>query len=308
MRIGRKLIIMIIVSGMVIATLTGCGTKSADEKVTVKVGSKEFSEQLLLGQMTILALEDAGYKVEDNTGVAGSDKNRSALINKDIDVYWEYTGTAWQSHLQHDTPLTESQECYDKVKAEDAKNGIDWLNYAGFNNTYTVMMKKTQADKLKIKTLSELGAYIKANPSKLKFAVDQEFTARADGLPGLEKTYGFKIAEANLLVMDNGIVYKALKEDQADIGMGFSTDGRIKAFGLVNIEDDLAFFPAYNPAPNLRTEFVSENPEIVEILNKVSAKLTNENMTQMNYLVDIEQKETKAVAEEWLKSEGLIGK
>jgi osmoprotectant transport system substrate-binding protein len=106
--------------------------------------------------------------------------------------------------------------------------------------------------------------------------------------------------------MDNGIVYKSLKEEQANIGMGFSTDGRIKAFGLVNIEDDLAFFPAYNPAPNLRTEFVKENPEVAEILNKISAKLTNETMTQLNYLVDIEQKDTKAVAEEWLKSEGLV--
>lgn len=308
MKIGIKLITMIIVSGMVVTTLTGCGAKSENEKVTVKVGSKEFTEQLLLGQMTILALEDAGYKVQDDTGVAGSDKVRSALINKDIDIYWEYTGTAWQSHLQHDTPLTESQECYDKVKAEDSKNGIDWLKYAGFNNTYTVMMKKIKADELKIKTLSELGAYIKANPSKLKFAVDQEFTARADGLPGLEKSYGFKMTEANLLVMDNGIIYKALKEDQADIGMGFSTDGRIKAFGLVNIEDDLTFFPAYNPAPNLRSEFVKENPEVADILNKVSAKLTNENMTQMNYLVDIEQKQTKVVAKEWLESEGLIGK
>ncbi|MCJ7691177.1 MAG: glycine betaine ABC transporter substrate-binding protein [Clostridiaceae bacterium] len=308
MKISRKLITMIIVSGMVITTLTGCGTKSGDEKITVKVGSKEFSEQLLLGQMTMLALEDAGYKVEDNTGVAGSDKNRSALINKDIDIYWEYTGTAWQSHLQHDTPLTDSQECYDQVKAEDAKNNIDWLNYAAVNNTYTVIMKKTKADELKIKTLSELGAYIKANPSELKFAVDQEFTARADGLPGLEKAYGFKMAEDNLLVMDNGIIYKSLKEDQADIGMGFSTDGRIKAFGLVNIEDDLAFFPAYNPAPNLRTEFVKANPEVAEILNKISEKLTNENMTQMNYLVDIEQKQTKVVAEEWLKEQGLIGK
>ena len=308
MKMGKKLITMIIVSGMVMTTLTGCGTKSGDEKVTVKVGSKEFSEQLLLGQMTMIALEDAGYKVEDNTGVAGSDKNRSALINEDIDIYWEYTGTAWQSHLQHDTPLTDSQECYDEVKAEDAKNGIDWLNYAAVNNTYTVIMKKTQADELKIKTLSELGAYIKENPSKLKFAVDQEFTARADGLPGLEKAYGFKMAEDNLLVMDNGIIYKALKEDSADIGMGFSTDGRIKDFGLVNIEDDLAFFPAYNPAPNLRSEFVKANPEVAEILNKISEKLTNENMTQMNYLVDIEQKQVKVVAEEWLKAEGLISK
>ncbi|MFT5876071.1 MAG: osmoprotectant transport system substrate-binding protein [Clostridium sp.] len=300
---SRKFITMGIVLGMVITTLTGCGSK----KATISVGSKEFTEQLLLGQITILALEDAGYKVEDNTGIAGSDKVRSALVNDEIDVYWEYTGTGWQSHLQHDKPLTDSKDCYDKVKAEDAeKNGIDWLNYANFNNTYTIMMRKAQANELKIKTLSELSAYIKANPGKLNFAADHEFSARADGLPGLETTYGFKMKEANLLVMDMGIIYKSLKENQADIGDGFATDGRIKAFDLVSIEDDLAFFPVYNPAPTLKAEFVKENPEVVEILNKVAAKLTNENITQMNYLVDIEQKETKTVAKEWMQSEGLI--
>ena len=303
-KINRKLITMGIVLTVVVTTLTGCGTK----KDVISVGSKEFTKQLLLGQMTVLALEDAGYKVKDNTGIAGSDKVRSALVNDEIDVYWEYTGTGWQSHLQHDKPLTDSKDCYDKVKSEDSENGIDWLNYANFNNTYTVMMRKTQADELGIKTMSELGAYIKANPSKLKFAVDHEFTARADGLPGLESNYGFKMAEANLLPMDMGIIYKSLKEKQTDIGMGFSTDGRIKAFGLINLEDDLAFFPVYNPAPTLKTEFVKENPEIVEILNKISAKLTNENMTQMNFLVDIEQKQVKVVAEEWLKAEGLISK
>ena len=303
-KISRKLITLGIVLTVAVTTLTGCGTK----KDAISVGSKEFTEQLLLGQMTVLALEDAGYKVEDNTGIAGSDKVRSALVNDEIDVYWEYTGTAWSSHLQHDKPLTEPQDCYDQVKAEDSKNGIDWLNYAGFNNTYTLMMRKTQAAELGIKTISDLGSYIKANPNKLKFASDHEFIARADGFPGLQSTYGFKMAQSNILIMDMGIIYKSLKEKQADIGDGIATDGRIKAFGLVNLEDDLAFFPVYNPAPTLKTEFVKENPEIVEILNKISAKLTKENITQMNYLVDIEQKQVKVVAEEWLKAEGLISK
>ncbi|MGK0467821.1 glycine betaine ABC transporter substrate-binding protein [Clostridium sp.] len=303
-KINKKLITMGVVLAVVLTTLTGCGTK----KNTISVGSKEFTEQLLLGQITVLALEDAGYKVEDNTGIAGSDKVRSALVNDEIDVYWEYTGTGWQSHLQHDKPLTESQDCYDKVKAEDAENGIEWLNYANFNNTYTVMMRKAQANELGIKTMSELGAYIKANPNELNFAADHEFSARADGLPGLQSTYGFEMSEDKLLVMDNGIIYKALKEKQADIGDGFSTDGRIKAFKLINLEDDLSFFPVYNPAPTLKSEFVKENPEVAEILNKISSKLTNENITQMNYLVDIEQKQVKVVAEEWLKAEDLISK
>jgi osmoprotectant transport system substrate-binding protein len=251
-------------------------------------------------------LKDAGYSVDDRTGVAGSNKNRSALLGKEIDVYWEYTGTAWQSHLQHDQPITDSEECYEQVKTEDLANGISWLQYAPFNNTYTIMMGRAQSEQLGIQTLSELGAYLTANPGALSFAVDHEFTARADGLPGLESTYQFSMPEDQIIVMDNAIVYKALKEDQVDIGMGFSTDGRIQAFDLVNLEDDLAFFPAYNPAPNLRTDFAKDNPEVVALLEKVAAKLDNETIMQMNYLVDIEQKTPAEVAQAWLKAENLI--
>jgi len=282
--------------------LAGCSTA----KETISVGSKEFTEQLILGQITLLALENAGYAVADKTGVAGSNKNRSALLGKDIDIYWEYTGTGWLSHLQHDNPLTQSQECYESVRDEDRKNGIDWLAYAPFNNTYTVMMRKAQADELNIRSLSQLGAWISGNPDKLSFAVDHEFTARADGLPGLETTYGFKMKEDKVIVMDNAIVYKALKESQSDIGMGFSTDGRIQAFGLVNIEDDKAFFPAYNPAPNMRTEFADKNPKIVELLGTIAAKLDNDAIMKMNYLVDIEQKIPRDVAKDWMKEAGLL--
>lgn len=281
--------------------LAGCADKSKE----VRIGSKEYSEQLVLGQITLQVLKDAGYSVVDRTGVAGSNKVRTALLTKEIDVYWEYTGTGWLSHLQHDVPITDSQECYDQVKSGDAANGIAWLPYAPFNNTYTVMMRKAQAQKLGIKTLSQLGAYITANPGALAFAVDHEFTARADGLPGLESTYKFKMREDKVIVMDNAIVYKALKENQVDIGMGFSTDGRIQAFELVNLEDDLKFFPAYNPSPNLRTEFAKENPEIVTLLGKVAAKLDNDTIMKLNYLVDIEQKTPAEVAKEWLKSAGL---
>jgi len=275
-------------------------------KETIKVGSKEFTEQLVLGQITLLALENAGYAVEDKTGVAGSNKVRSALLNKDIDVYWEYTGTGWLSHLQHANPLTQSQVCYENVRDEDRKNGIEWLPYAPFNNTYTVMMRKADADSLGIRTLSQLGAYITLHPEKLSFAVDHEFTARSDGLPGLEKTYGFRLTEDKTIVMDNAIIYKALKEGQADIGMGFSTDGRIQAFGLVNIEDDKTFFPAYNPSPNVRTEFAERSPKVVDLLKQIAAKLDNAAIMKMNYLVDIEQKIPHDVAKAWMKEVGLL--
>ena len=166
--------------------LLACGNRSG----AVRVSSKEFTEQLLLGQITLLTLEDAGYKVEDKTGIAGSNKLRSALLNKDIDIYWEYTGTGWLSHLQHADPIADSQQCYEKVRDEDRKNGIEWLSFAPFNNTYTVMMRKPQAEALGIKTLSEMGA----RSDKLSFAVDHEFTARPDGLPGQVAAYGLKQA------------------------------------------------------------------------------------------------------------------
>ena len=297
----RTVLLALLLGSLLIA---GC----TSGKETVRVGSKEYTEQLILGQITLLALENAGYAVEDKTGVAGSNKVRSALLSKDVDVYWEYTGTGWLSHLQHANPLTQSQACYESVRDEDRKNGVEWLPYAPFNNTYTVMMRKGQADALGIRTLSQLGAYLTGHPGKLSFAVDHEFTARSDGLPGLETAYGFKMTEDKTIVMDNAIIYKALKENQTDIGMGFSTDGRIQAFGLVNIEDDKAFFPAYNPSANVRTEFADKNPKVVEILTQVASKLDNTAIMKMNYLVDIEQKIPRDVAQAWMKDVGLLPK
>jgi len=282
---------------LAIALLAGCGSRG-----TIRVSSKEFTEQLLLGQITLLALEDAGFKVEDKTGIAGSNKLRTALLDKDIDIYWEYTGTAWLSHLQHDTRLADPGKCYQNVRDEDRRNGIEWLACAPFNNTYTVMMRKDKADALGIRTLSQLAACTQP----LSFAVDHEFTARPDGLPGLISAYKLNIGEDRVLVMDNAIIYKALKERQADLGMGFSTDGRIQAFNLVNLEDDKQFFPAYNPAPNLRVKFAQDNPRVVAILDNISAKLDNKTIMRLNYLVDIEQKVPRDVARAWLKEASLI--
>jgi osmoprotectant transport system substrate-binding protein len=293
---GRKLWQAIPTLVLALAVL-GCGRNGA-----VRVSSKEFTEQLLLGQITLLTLEDAGIKVEDKTGIAGSNKLRSALLHDDIDIYWEYTGTGWLSHLQHTRAIADPRQCYEQVRDEDRRNGIEWLPCAPVNNTYTIMMRKARAESLGIRTVSQMAQ----QSDKLSFAVDHEFTARPDGLPGLQAAYGLKQKEDKILVMDNAIIYKALKDDQADLGMGFSTDGRIAAFNLVNLVDDKNFFPAYNPAPNMRTQFARDNPKIVDILNRVSAKLDNQVITQLNYQVDIEQKVPRDVALAWLRKTGLV--
>lgn len=278
--------------------VSGCGRTSD----AIRVSSKEFTEQMLLGALTLISFEDAGLAVEDKTGIAGSNKLRSALIHGDIDVYWEYTGTGWLSHLQHEDRLSDPVTCYQKVRDEDKANGITWLPYASVNNTYTVMMRRERAAELHLDSLSALAAA----PATFSFAVDHEFTARPDGLPGLAAAYGGTLAAANIVVMDNAIIYKALKDGQVDMGMGFATDGRIEAFGLVNLKDDRGFFPAYNPSPNLRTDFAAAHPKAVDCLAAIAAKLDNAAITRMNYLVDIEGKTPRAVAAAWAKSVGLI--
>ncbi len=292
-------LVLILIAGV----LSACGGKSEE---TIKIGSKEFTEQLLLGQITVLALEDAGYKVEDKTGVAGSDKVRLALENGDFDMYWEYTGTAWLSFLQHEDPITDSQDAYDKVKAEDAENNLEWLQYASLNNTYTLMMRREESERLGIKSISDLAEYINENPGELITAIDHEFSIRPDGYPGVQEHYGFTQGENEIKIMDLGIMYKTLKEEQVDIAMGFATDGRIAAYDLVNLEDDKAFFPVYNAAPVVRKEMLESNPEIEEILGKIALLLDTETITKLNYEVDINEREPEEVAREWLQSEGLI--
>lgn len=292
-------LILMIVAG----TLSACGDKDSE---IIKVGSKEFTEQLLLGQITIIALEEAGYKVEDKTGVAGSDKVRMALENGDFDMYWEYTGTAWLSQLQHEEPITDSQEAYEKVRDEDAENGFTWLQYAPLNNTYTLMMRRADSEKLGIKSISDLSEYIKENPGELISAIDHEFSIRPDGYPGVQEHYEFTQGADEIKIMDLGIMYKTLKEEQVDVAMGFATDARIEAYDLVNLEDDKAFFPVYNASAVVRSELLDSKPEIKDILEKIAPLMDTETMTKLNFEVDINEREPKEVAKEWLQSVGII--
>lgn len=318
MRKAKIFTVMAIVALLAVA-LVGCGGDSADQeegdggeeaaatKGPVKVGSKEFTEQLILGQMTLLALEDAGFEVVDNTGLQGSDVVRGALEEGDIGVYWEYTGTAWVSYLQHDEPLTDPQECFDAVKEEDAANGLVWLDYAPLNNTYTVMMRQDQAEELGIESLSDLAAYLNEPESGregIAFATNHEFTIRDDGLPGVYETYDFEFDD--VATMDSGITYDALKNNEVEAAMGFATDGRIKAFGFVNLVDDKKFFPVYNVAPVVREEVLDEYPEIEEVLSPIAAELDDATMSNLNYLVDSEHKKPREVAEEWLVDNGFV--
>jgi len=282
----------------------GTATEKPAPKVKVVVGGKDFTEQRLLSAITSIYLKEKGYPVEEVNGM-GSQIVRSALENGQIDVYWEYTGTGlvvYQKQPAESDPV----KAYETIKALDHELGLVWLNRADFNNTYAILMRRQHAEELGIKTISDLARYVNENPKALKFATNAEFYARDDGMKGLEKTYGFTVPSDRMVKMDSGLLYNALKEEQVDVSNGFATDGRIKGFDLITLEDDKLFFPAYHAAPVIRQAKLDEDPDLANLLNAIADKLDTETIVRLNYTVDVEHKEVAEVAREWLTSVGLI--
>ncbi len=278
---------------------------SADKEMVVS--SKNFTEQRILGYIMINLLKKNGFQTEDKTGLGGTLVARKALENGQIDVYMEYTGTALVTILKEKKVITDPQECYDFVKKADLeKNGLVWLSKMPFNNTYCLMMRKDDAAKKGIKSLSDLAKYVEAHPDDINFGTNEEFYARPDGYKPLQKKYGFKFKRSNIKKMTPGLLYKALKEGQVDVAMGFATDGRIKGFGFVVLEDDQKYFPVYNPAPVVKKEVVEKYPELEKIFLPLAEKLDTAAMTELNYKVDGAHEDVKKVAEDWLKSAGLL--
>ena len=273
----------------------------AEEKGLIVVGSKDFSEQYILGYIAVLALQDAGYEVDDQVGLGGTAVNREALLAGEIDLYWEYTGTGWMAHLGHEEPITDPQECYDEVKAEDAGNDLVWLDMAPFNNTYTLMMQQTVGDELGVASISDLAEYINGG-GDASLCINQEFYARPDGFKGVEALYGFQFDEDQVIMMDSGLTYKALQDGECTTAMGFATDGRIAAFGFFNLEDDQQFFPVYNPAPVIRKEALDANPGVADVLAPIADALTTDVMMEMNKRVDIDEEDPEDVARDFLDS------
>jgi osmoprotectant transport system substrate-binding protein len=293
---------------------SACGTSSAKPsssttngaKATIVVGSKNFTEQILFGNMTLDVLKAAGYPVKNDLGLGSTTIARGALLSGQINMYWEYTGTALVDFFHITKTITSPHKVWEVVKAADAKNHLTWLNPTPLNDTYTLMMRKSQANRLHIHTISELGKYVTAHPTALKFGSGNEFAVRPDGIGGVEKKYSFKFPSGEVVVMSSGLVYQALKDNQVQVGVGFSTDGEIKALGLTNLVDNKHFFPIYNAAPVVRNSVLKSDPGIKPILNNLSAKLTTASMIHLSYEVDIQHKSVQTVAHNWLVQQGLL--
>jgi len=278
---------------------------------SITVGSKDSTEQKVLGQITIQVLKAAGAKVKDQTGLVGSVAARNALTSGDIDMYWEYTGGAWLNYLKETKPIPDARKQYQAVADRDLKeNKIRWLDPAPSNNTYGFAVKSQSYEKLGVKKLSDFGVLVAQRPGQASVCVSESFSTRKDGLPGVEKTYGFKFKK--VVKIDEGMIYSETNKGtglggSCNFGEVFITDGRLSANNLRVIEDDKAFFPKYNPALNVREEVFKANPQLQQLFSPIAAKLDNKELQDLNAQVDVEGLPDDIVVQEWLKDEGFIG-
>ena len=288
----------------------GSLAKAASLKgTTVTVGSKEFTEQLILCEITAQALESAGATVHRRCGLSGSDTTRKALTSGNIDMYWEYTGTAWISYLKHTKPVAGAAKQYEAVAKEDAaKNHIVWLDRAPFNNTYAIATAGKVARQRGITSLSDYAKLAERDPGAASLCVNGEFSTRDDGLPGVEKAYDFKLPSSSVKTLQEGAIYNAIgKSDPCNFGMVATTDGRIKGLKLTVLKDDKSFFPVYNPAVTIRKQVLDAHPGIAKVLNPVAHALSTDLMQRLNSEVDIKGMRPPETARSWLKSKGFIG-
>jgi len=293
--------------------LTGCsggnggsgGGSTSDELdgASLTVGSKEFTESHILGQITILALENAGADVTDQTGISGSATVREALESGEIDLYWDYTGTVWINILGN-TSENLPEDLYAAVAEADAANGIAWLEPAPFENSYRIAVKSDFAEKNDLASMTDLSDYLAENPKDATICAASEFINRDDGLPGIEEAYGIDFGSP--VELDLNLIYTQVGES-CTVGEVFSTDARIISNDLTVLEDDQKFFVEYAGLVSLRQETLDEYPAIAEIMAPISEALTNEVMTELNGQVDNDGEDPRDVAEEWLQEQGFIG-
>ena len=276
----------------------------------VNVSSKDFTEQVILGNIMVNLLKDRGIPVKDRTSLGGTNVNREALMQGQIDVYMEYTGTAWMTFFKKKEVVRDPMGLFEKVAAVDAKNGLVWLKPAKFNNTYAIVMSAEKADQMGIKTLSDWAAWSKKNPGKMSLASNAEFYSRADGFKGMMEFYGMtfgkELPDANVKKMETPLCKKAVRDNQVLSGMAFATDGEIKDYNQTVLTDDKNYFPIYNPAPVVRKAVLDQYPEIKFILGEIGPSLDTATMTRLNYRVNVNGEKPETVAKSWLQGVGLI--
>lgn len=319
--ISRRKLIGTTTAGVAAAAVAGGPAAFAQDKPTIKVGSKDFTEQLIIGEIVAQLLEDDGFPVERQFNI-GTLIVHEALINGDVDTYVEYTGTGLIAILGQELPPRDegagedaaatpgatpgsiggyADTVYDIVaEAYPEEFGVEWLEPWGFNNTYALAMRRSHAEELGVTTISDLIPIA----GDLSLGSTAETIAREDGVMGLENTYGLDFSD--VVSLDAGLMYTAIDGEEVDVITAFATDGRIESMDLVLLEDDLEFFPPYHAAPIVRQDMLEQAPEIADVLNTLAGEIDDATMTEMNFMADEEGMEPADIARNFLTEGGYI--
>lgn len=273
--------------------VAGC---TSSTKKQVVICSKDFSEQVILAEILARRIEaKTDIKVERELNLGGSLCHQSLVAGK-IDLYVEYTGTAYTNILKQKT-TSDSKTVFNYIKQEYPQQfKAEWIEPLGFNNSFAIIVRGDDAKKFNLQTISQLG---KVSP-KLRAGFGPEFKEREDGFPGLAKTYGIKFAEEpkELLL---GLLVQALQQKEVDVIAGNTTDGLIESFGLVVLKDDKNYFPSYEAVPVVRSQILTKYPELRSVLAELGGKISEADMRKMNYLVDGKQQDAGEVAQQFLQ-------
>ncbi len=287
----KKIISLVIA----ILILVGCSSKLSGP--TIRIGTKAFTESLVVGELYALALEDAGYNVERKFNIAGS-LIHASITNNEIDLYPEYTGTGLLSILKMDL-VSDPKEVYDIVKKEyNEKFEITWLEQSNANDSQGLVIRTDVSNELGIKTISDL----QAKSNEIRFTSQGDFEQREDGIPGLEKLYG-KFNFKSITLYDNGLKYQILENDEGDVAPAYTTEGQlVNKDKFTVLVDDKQFWPPYYLTPIVRNEVLQANPEIEEIINNITSKLDTDTVINLNAKVDVDKLEYEEVAKEFYDS------
>lgn len=294
---GIKLIAATVILLITALALTGCGGDNE-----IKIGSKDFGESIVLGEMFAQLTEaNTDLKVTRKLNMGGTFVCFEAIKKGDIDIYPEYTGTGLTAQLKKDV-VGDPEEAYRIVSEEfDKQFGITWLEPLGLNNTYTLAVSNEVYEKYGMETYSDLAKV----SGELVFGADHEFFNRQDGFEGLVDVYGFQF-KGEPKKMDISLKYQAIGNGDMDVTDIFATDGPIRQYNLKVLTDDKGFFPPYYAAPIVRNETLEKHPELKELLNQLGGKIDDDTMTELNYLVDVEGQSVESVAQNFLSEQGLI--
>lgn len=317
----RRVTAIVVGLAVTVGMLSGCGLRSASgavlearpgsiqhydslEGVEITVAAKDFTEQLILGNMLSIVLAAAGANVTNLTNTPGSFGVRQAMLNGDADVSPEYTGTGWINYLGNEEPIKDAQQQWLAVNDADKVNNLTWLPPAPMNNTYAFSIRESEADRLGVAKLSDLKRLPKQD---LTFCVESEFASRNDGFVPMLATYGLTRGDLGRVTnLDTGVIYTATANGDCNFGEVFTTDGRIPALDLRVLEDDREFFPLYNLTEVINTDLLDAHPELAEIFAQLNPRVTNDVMLGLNAKVDSDGDDPALVARDWLIEQGLL--